>query len=154
MPKPKDLEKQRFMFTEDIKFLQKAVMFHPEDKDLFLALKRSLDSFSRPGDWDLPGGNVLYGELHKDSLKREIKEETILEVENIKPVQVITNYNKEKKIYYIFVGHYGQATSDNVKISNEHSEFRWVTKNEFIKLKPAKYLVDLVKEVFEYNKNN
>jgi 8-oxo-dGTP diphosphatase len=152
MPKPKDLEKQKYMFTDDIKFLQKAVIVHPEDKNLFLALKRSLDSFSRPDDWDLPGGNVLYGELHEDSLMREVKEETNLNIKNIKPAQVVTNYDKEKKIYYIFVGHYGRTISSEVKISTEHSEFRWIAKNEFTKLKPAQYLVDLVEEVFEVKK--
>lgn len=77
MPKPNDPEKQKYMFADDIKFLQKAVVFHPEDKSLFLALKRSPDS-SRSSDWDLAGGNVLYGELHDESLRKEIQEEADL----------------------------------------------------------------------------
>ena len=147
MSKPKDLQKQKYMFTDDIKFLQKAVIFHPKDRNLFLALKRSKDSFSRPGDWDLPGGNVLYGELHDKSLKREIKEETGLGIIEFIPIQIITSYDKHKKIYTIFNGFSCSAKVDKIKISNEHSEFRWSTKEEFTGLKPAQYLVDLVEKV-------
>jgi len=149
MPKPNDLEKQKFMFTDDIKFLQKAVVFHPKNKNLFLALKRSPDSFSRPNDWDLAGGNVLYGELYDASLRKEIQEEANLEIEDLRPAQVITNYDDKKPIYYIFIGFYCRAKNKDVKISYEHSEYRWISKNEFIKLAPAEYLVNLVKAVFK-----
>jgi len=149
MPKPTDPEKQKYMFADDIKFLQKAIVFHSEKEGLFLALKRPADALSRPNDWDLPGGNVLFGELHEDSLRKEIEEETNLEVGTFTPVQVITNYEKEKEIYYIFAGFRCQAKDEEVKISEEHSEFRWVTREDFSNLKPAQYLVDLVIAVFE-----
>lgn len=143
MPKPTDIEKQKYMFTDDIKFLQKAVVLHPERQDMFLTLKRSPNSPSRPNDWDLVGGNVLFGELHEDSLRKEIKEESGLEVGDLKPAQVVTNY--EKGVYYLFIGFCCQVKSQEIKISDEHSEYRWVTKEEFVNLKPAEYLVNLIK---------
>jgi 8-oxo-dGTP pyrophosphatase MutT (NUDIX family) len=90
MPKPTDPEKQKYMFTDDIKFLQKAVVFHPDKSKAFLVLKRSPNSFARPNDWDLLGGNVLFGELHEDSLRKEIREEANLEAGSLAPVQIIT----------------------------------------------------------------
>jgi 8-oxo-dGTP diphosphatase len=149
MPKPIDPEKQKYMFTDDIKFLQKAVVFHADKQDLFLALKRSPDSPQRPNDWDLAGGNVLFGELHDDSLRKEIREEASLDVDDFTPVQVITTYDKEKAIYYFFMGFYCRAKNNEVKISDEHSKYRWVTKEEFAELKPAQYLVDLIAATFE-----
>jgi 8-oxo-dGTP diphosphatase len=149
MPKPSTVEKCKYMFTDDIKFLQKALVFHPEKDGLFLALKRSPDSFSRPNDWDLPGGNVLFGELHEESLRKEILEESNLEVEDFSPVQIVTNFDEKKSIYFIFNGFYCQAKSGEVKLSDEHTEFRWVEKDEFIAFKPGKYLVDFVKAAFE-----
>lgn len=137
------------MFTDDIKFLQKAVVFHPDKRELFLAFKRSPNSYTRPNDWDLAGGNVLFGELHEDSLRKEINEEANLEVGTFTPVQVTTTYDKEKEIYYLFLGFHCRAKNDEVKISDEHSEYRWVTKEEFINLKPARYLVDLVSATFK-----
>lgn len=149
MTKPTDLKRLKYMFSNDIKFLQKAVVFHSDKHKLFLALKRSPDSRSRPNDWDLAGGNVLFGELNEDSLRREIGEEANLEIDKFVSVQVITTYDKEEEIYYLFIGFYCRATNKKVRISDEHSEYRWVTKEEFVKLKPAQYLIDLVSMTFE-----
>ncbi len=91
----------------------------------------------------------MFGELHEESLRKEIKEESNLEVEKIIPIQVTTNYDKEKEIYYLFIGFYCKAINSEVKISEEHSEYRWVTKDEFISLKPAQYLVDLLLVTFD-----
>jgi 8-oxo-dGTP diphosphatase len=149
MPKPTDVEKQKYMFTDDIKFFQKAVIFHPDKNELFLALKRPANAFQRPNDWDLAGGNVLFGELHEDSLRREILEEANVKAGIFTPVQIITTYDGEKEMYYIFTGFCCRAEKSDVKISSEHSEYRWVTKEEFLDLKPAQFLVDLVLAVFE-----
>lgn len=144
MPKPTDPKKHAYMFTDDIKFLQKAVIYHPTENK-FLALKRPANAFSRPNCWDLPGGNVLFGQLHLDSLQEEIREETSLKVTDVKPIQVVTSHDKEKEVYNLFIGYKSIATSPDVKISDEHSEFKWVTKDEFLKLESADFLQDLVK---------
>lgn len=133
------------MFTDDIKFLQKVVVLHPTE-NIFLALQRSKDDPKRANDWDLPGGNVLYGELHEDSLRREVMEEVQLEIEEIKPIQVITNY--EKNIYYIFIGLTCKATSDQATLSKEHQDYKWVTKDEFFELTETEFLRDLVELAF------
>lgn len=138
---PKDSEKRKYMFSEDMKFLQKAVVFHPKENKI-LILKRPSSAYSRPGCWDLPGGNVLFGENHLNSLLSEIDEETSLKVADVLPIQVVTNY--EKDIYYLFIGYSCRATSSNVEISDEHSEYMWVTVEEFLKLKSADFLMDLI----------
>lgn len=144
MAAPTEPEKRRYMFTDDMKFLQKAIVHHPR-QDKFLALRRSDDAYSRPGSWDLPGGNVLFGESHLASLMKEISEETSLKVKDVRPIQVATKY--EKQTYYLFIGYSCQATSSKAKTSDEHQEYRWVTKDEFLKLESADFLIDLVKNL-------
>jgi len=146
MPIPSDPKKRKYMFTDDIKFLQKAIIFHPSENK-FLTLKRPDNAFSRPKCWDLVGGNVLFGKSHFDSLVEEIKEETSLQVENIKPIQVTTRYDNNKKIYYIFIGYTCKSITSKIKISKEHSEYKWVTKQEFSKLESADFLIKFVKEL-------
>ena len=80
-----------------------------------------------------------------DSLKKEVAEETSLKIKNVRPIQVVTNF--ENGIYYLFIGYSCKSTSSKVKISNEHSEYKWVTKAEFLKLESADFLMNLVKQL-------
>ncbi|MFA6005350.1 MAG: NUDIX domain-containing protein [Patescibacteria group bacterium] len=145
MPAPTDPKKAHFMFMDDMKFLQKAILYHPTENK-FLILKRRPEELHRPNTWDLPGGNITYPEEHTDGILREIKEETGLAVTDLRPIQVRTNYNNEEKIYYLFIGHIGKSASGVVALSEEHTEYKWVTKEEFLKLGSADFLIDLVSQ--------
>lgn len=147
MPKPTDPQARNYLFTDDIKFLQKCILLHPEDDQRFLVLKRSPNSFSRPNDWDFPGGNVCYGEQHDDSLRREVQEETGLTITDLAVAQIITRYDDTKPLYSIFAGFVTTAPSDIVVLSNEHTEYRWVTIGEFESLQPAEFLRTLASSV-------
>lgn len=143
MPAPSNPKKARYMFTDDIKFLQKAIIYHPT-KDLILALKRWPKDVRRPNTWDLPGGNITYPEEHLKGMVREIREETGLAVTDLQPIQVRSRYDRKDKVYYLFIGHIGKALSENVKLSYEHTEYKWVTREEFLSLTSADFLMDLV----------
>lgn len=113
--------------------------------DLFLIIKRSDDEDFYPGAWEFPGGHLEAGETIKDGLKRELKEEVGYDGE-FNPI--ITNYFdeiKEKKgqlIHNIEIDFIVEVdkTKIDVKLSDEHSEYKWVTKDselldDFIKNK-------------------
>ncbi|MEK9179466.1 MAG: NUDIX domain-containing protein [Patescibacteria group bacterium] len=142
-----DKTKAHFMFSDDFKFLQKVIVFHPTDKTKFLALKRQENDVSRPGCWDLCGGNVAWSEIHDTALTREIKEESGLTVSNISPLQIKTTFEAEKQIYYLFIGYIARAVSDTVILSLEHTEYKWVTKEEFLQFKSADFLMELVSKI-------
>jgi 8-oxo-dGTP diphosphatase len=113
--------------------------------DLFLIIKRSDDEDFYPGAWEFPGGHLEAGETIKDGLKRELKEEVGYDGE-FNPI--ITNYFdeiKEKKgqlIHNLEIDFIVEVdkTKIDVKLSDEHSEYKWVTKDselldDFIKNK-------------------
>lgn len=150
MAKPTDPSKHNYMFSDDMKFLQKVVVFHPTDPNKILILKRSMDSFSRPGDWDFPGGNVLFGELHEDSALREIKEETGLVLSELHPIQIISRFNEQADIYYLFINYRARANSDQITTSHEHTEYRWVTIEEFEALHPVDFMLETAKAAFNH----
>jgi len=131
------------MLTNRVQFLQKALVIHPCGST-FLALQRSKDDDKLPGFWDLPGGNVSFDENHLDSIRREIREETGLHIKELQPIQVVTWPDEERDIYTIFVGHRCQVEIESIKLSVEHTEYRWVTKEEFLGLKVAIFLKDFV----------
>ena len=147
MPQPTNPSQHGYMFSDDMKFLQKVVVFHPSEPGKFLVLKRAMHHKYRPGDWDLPGGNVVYGEDALESIHREVLEETGLEIRNITPIQVFTNPTFEENIYLLVINYQASATSADIRLSEEHTEFKWVTVEEFVGMTDAEFLKEIVKYI-------
>lgn len=94
------------------------------EKGEFLLLKRSENSHTNPGKWDLPGGKLNQAESLKEAVAREVLEETGI---SIVPGEIAGEVNFElpekKVIAIIFDGGYVVA---NVKLSYEHMEYSWI----------------------------
>ena len=113
------------------------------DNDLFLVVKRNENDDLYPGAWEFPGGHLEDGETLKDGLKRELMEE-IGYTEDFNPI--ITHYFDEVKeknnelihdLEIDFIVNVDKSKI-NVKLSEEHSDYKWVSKSsdyldEFIK---------------------
>lgn len=103
------------------------------DKDLFLIVKRNENDNLYPGVWEFPGGHLEDGETIKEGLKRELLEE-IGYTDEFNPR--ITHYYDEIKskngelIYNLEIDFIINVDKSNleIKLSNEHSEYKWVTK--------------------------
>jgi 8-oxo-dGTP diphosphatase len=88
---------------------------------------------------DFPGGKIQEGEDNFDeALKREVREETDLEIEI---GEVFTRWsftleyghNVGKKVF--LVGFKCKYKSGEVKISDEHNGYKWVNKDNYKELK-------------------
>jgi 8-oxo-dGTP diphosphatase len=112
-----------------------------------LALKRSDKSFSRPGAWDFPGGNLEFGEDVEECILREIKEETNLKVKNLQSLHIISEIDEKKNIFWVEICYLCDYGKGEIKLSDEHSEYKWLKKNEFLKLKSADYLKEFAKQL-------
>jgi len=91
---------------------------------------------------DLPGGRIQEGE--KDlyaSMQREIEEEIGLHVEIGTPVVTWTWQIKVEQHPVFLVGYESKYISGEIKLSEEHSEFLWVTKEAYKNL-AGKYRKD------------
>ena len=85
---------------------------------------------------DFPGGKIQVGEIDFiEALKREVREETKLEIEVGAPFTVWYNEfsaphrNAGKKVY--LVGFRCKYKSGEVVLSDEHDNFRFVTKENY-----------------------
>ena len=105
--------------------------------DKVLLLKRTEDKKFLPGFFDLPGGKVEPGEDPNDTIVREVKEETNFDVKIVRPYNVWHSTNEvngvlEHNIEIDFV--LDMVNDCEIKLSeDEHSEFRWVSKDEIPK---------------------
>jgi len=100
---------------EDTRQSAKAVM-HRNGKVLLLKNERG---------WDLPGGHVKKDENMLQALKREVYEETGLDI--FDPVEL--NYSHGNKRF--FAGAFGGG---EVMLSDEHSTYGYFDKNQILKL--------------------
>jgi ADP-ribose pyrophosphatase YjhB (NUDIX family) len=112
-----------------------------------LALKRPKEAYSRPNAWDLPGGNLDFGEEANAAIERELNEETSLKIKNLRPFHVISKLDEKKEVFWIEICYLCDYDMGEVKLSSEHTEYKWVTKDEFLKLESADYLMEFVRHI-------
>ena len=121
-----------------------------QDGDKYLLLKQKvLDKYI----YDLPGGKVDFGESPYDTLHREVKEETDLEVEIIKPLgmwwffrskdgnQIVCNTFLCKPL------HHNVDLGKNPIKTELIEEFLWVTREEILEKIDNDSLKDLISKI-------
>ena len=106
---------------KDSRNVAKAIIVDGDGRVLFLKRSDYVSKFS--GEWDLPGGHLQMGEELTTGLKREVKEETDLDVDNCGFVGELENIK-------FFVCDY---TDKPIKISHEHTGFRFFSKDDLDK---------------------
>ena len=87
------------------------------------------------GPWELPGGRMSLGELPEEALRREVKEETGLEITIHEPLAV-TEWQpviRGEKVQNVAIYHCCVWKSGEVVVSNEHDEFAWIDPAEYRK---------------------
>ncbi len=115
---------------------QKAVVVNDEGK--LLAIRRSGTAPIGALTWDLPGGDLEFGEDPIEGMKREIKEETGLDVRVVTPYDVAARVH-ESNTYWVTIAYHAHASGE-VKLSYEHDQYQWVSKKEFLALESREKL--------------
>ncbi|MFA6064458.1 MAG: NUDIX domain-containing protein [archaeon] len=122
----------------DFRVPQKALIFY---KGKCLAVKRSPTAKVYPNCWDFPGGKMEHGENPTEGLKREVLEETNLQVKVIKPIFVHSEKNLNHA--YLIVFECELIGSEEIKLSPEHTEYKWVKKEELLAMETEPYIREL-----------
>lgn len=108
----------------------KAIVYNTKLKRL-LVMKRSYDDTSA-GFWENPGGKKEVGETIEETLKREILEETGIEV-NYYKLLYATAINEERNPFMI-MGFFITTDKEDIQLSFEHIEYKWATIDEYLSL--------------------
>ncbi len=94
------------------------------------------------GKYVVPGGHIELGETMKEALKREIKEETALNIHNIEYLclnEFIFDKSFWKKKHFIFLNFTCKTNSTKVKLNNEAQGYIWTELKEALKLPVEPY---------------
>jgi 8-oxo-dGTP diphosphatase len=111
-------------------------------KDKILVLKRNQKDVHKPGIWETPGGTMDDNISPQEELKREIAEETGLEVEICEPFNVFTFIRDDTKEFKIGITFCCDYVSGEVILSEEHSEYNWIKPDDFKQLESITSLYD------------
>jgi len=117
-------------------------------EDKVLILKRVRPSSDGHGFWELPGGGLEYGETPHTALIRELKEETSLDIKILKPVYTFTAIRPHYQT--VGVGFLCIPMNDHVVISEEHTDFKFVSKEELRDYLSEEIYNDIIFTLDEY----
>jgi 8-oxo-dGTP diphosphatase len=98
-----------------------------------LVMRRSMEEDHAQGLWDTPGGAIDFAEDHKVCLLREVLEEAGIDIEIIKPLRV-WSYFKNPDTQIIGVTMLCRYKSGEVKLSEEHTEFKWIDPEKILNM--------------------
>jgi len=103
------------------------------------------------GLWGIPGGKTKYGETSDDALRREIKEETDLDISGIEFVLVqdcIHSKEFYREAHFVLLNYTCRVRGKaDVKLNEEAQEFCWISVQEALAMKlnqPTRVLLEQI----------
>jgi 8-oxo-dGTP diphosphatase len=119
-----------------------ACAFLHKDGKFFTAKRADTKTFL-PGKFEMPGGHIEHGETMEEGLKREFQEEFGVDITVGHPFYAFTYMNGDAHV--VEVNYLAELADENQTITlnpEDHSEYRWLTKEEFERMwdpKDAEY---------------
>lgn len=114
-----------------------------------LILKRSTESKTNPGKWELPGGKVNQEESFDQALIREVYEET-----NLKIALEHVIGASEQNLHIIRAVHIimsGRIMEGELSLSHEHEGYAWVEVETLPDYELADWLQDFIEQNIAFN---
>jgi phosphoglycolate phosphatase len=97
--------------------------------------------------WGIPGGKIERGESSTAALRREVREETGLELGEVDFILVqdcIDSPEFQRPEHFLLLNYVARATSTDVTLNDEAEEFRWLTPADALSLnlnQPTRFLL-------------
>lgn len=100
-----------------------------------LILKRDLVKYPGANNpWDIPGGRIDAGQTLEENLKREIDEETHLSPQILQILVAQDIIKPEIRVVRLTYISHETLPDPSVRLSDEHSEYKWIELDEMIEL--------------------
>lgn len=92
------------------------------------------------GDWSIPGGALEVGETLADGVKREVREETGLEVEPVTTVDVVDRIARDEagrvQFHYVLVDYLCRVTGGTEACADDAVGLRWAAMDDLDEVAP------------------
>ena len=136
------------MTAQKILLITSAVINNDRGEILFLQRSKS-GTFQKY--WQLPEGKIEENEKPEEAIKREIKEEISQDIKRAELVSVVYNELEVKNVKYLVVRlvYMVSIHSNDIKLSDEHSNFKWFEKKNILKKDLLPGIRKLIKQIFK-----
>ena len=107
------------------------------------------------GEWSIPGGMLELGEELEDGVRRELKEETGLDVDPLECLLVfdrIMHEGKRVKYHYVIVDYLCRRKRGRLRPASDVVDARWVRRDELPKYHLTDMATTLILRAFELMK--
>ncbi len=98
--------------------------------------------------WGIPGGKIRRGEASTDALRRELREETALEIDDIRFVMVQDSIDSPEFMrpeHFILLNYLVRSCGGEVRLNDEAEDFRWLEPAAALNLdlnQPTRFLLE------------
>jgi ADP-ribose pyrophosphatase YjhB (NUDIX family) len=103
-----------------------------EDAGRVLLVERGHEPLK--GIWSLPGGVVEAGEYLKDAIRREVLEETSLEVEPVSVAEIFERIMPDRsgriEYHYVLIDYICKVTGGDMRAASDAARAEWVPRAE------------------------
>jgi len=123
-----------------------AVIFDNEGKVLLVKRKHAPNK----GSWAIPGGKVKYGETLEEAIRREMKEETNLDI-NVKEPLAIVEIIKEG-FHYVIIDFICEIAGGELRAGSDAGEAKFFSIEEIKKLDTSPTTVEMLVRYFNKEK--
>jgi len=120
-----------------------------QDGKILIIKRATRKEKAYPGLWDLPGGGVEEGETLQEAGTREAMEEIGIKIKPSQDYFYVYHY-KDKDLYVY--GIISETNSTNVTLSEAHTDFKWISKDEYKNFEYTPSVGATIKEFFERKK--
>lgn len=109
-----------------------------DDKNRILLVKHKAERGGYwQGKWICPGGELEVGEEIREGIKREIKEETNLDMQLMKPLvpfERIVKTNAKTTLHVIYIDYVAKLLDGELKVASDVGEALWIEKKDIPKI--------------------
>mgnify|MGYP005762199569 CR=1 FL=1 len=118
-------------------------------EDDYLFIKQEKKGGAYQGMLHIPGGGLEDGEHPLDGVIREVKEETGLDIYNIKPFDFADDFveYKGEQTQFIFLRYTAESVTHEAVASSDAKEIIWVHKDRLLDYPQNPATIDLLKKL-------
>jgi 8-oxo-dGTP diphosphatase len=105
----------------------------------FLVLSRNFNTYKdikQADSWDIPGGRIQVGAPVIENLRREIREETALELTDAPKLLCAQDILRGTEKHVVRLTFLAEVKDGEIMLDqNEHGQYRWATREELLNAK-------------------